>query len=338
MRLGGGQLPYAGRGLLLSQPGQTYALRNEVRIWLAGGKSWSKMREMIASGADARGPPLLFRVARGLIRNKVRGGYRLMDLVERHGMLNRLVNYPIGNGISMRVPLWRPENRWDRRDVMRYESDLIACVGSRIRRPSVLIDCGAEIGIFTMSLFARSGMITRVIAIEPNPSCLEVLKANIASLPVQAKVVSGAIGREPGWGTLSSPEQGTLEDALHMVSNAAGKTRVFTIDQLDLSVEEAVVVKLDVEGWEGEAIRGAISTLMSHDFVLTVEANGAVYHRTKLDPCAILKLVPRIRDCKLVIAEAPGTPIDRDRPFLEQFPRMMQRTLNVVVSHWTRMN
>jgi FkbM family methyltransferase len=296
------------------------------------------MSDTTASRTDARGPPLLFRLARGLIRKKIRGGYRLMHFAEGHGMLNRLVHYPIGNGVSIRVPIWRPENRWDLRDVMDYEHDLIACVGSRIRRPAALIDCGAEIGIFSMSLFARSGMITRVVAIEPNVGCLEALRANIASLPVPGEVVGGAIGSEPGWGTLCASGEDTMEYALHMEFAAAGKTRVFTIDQLDLSGGEPVVVKLDVEGSEGEAIKGAVRTLMSRDFVLTVEANGLVYHRTKVDPCAILKLVPRIRDCEVVVAEEPGKPIDLDRPFLEQFPEMMRKTLNVVISRWTRMS
>jgi FkbM family methyltransferase len=293
------------------------------------------MRDTAARRIDACGPPLLFRVARGLIRKKIRGGYRLMGLAERLGILDRLVHYPISGGISMRVPIWRPENRWDRRDVMDYEHDLIACVVPRIRRPSALIDCGAEIGIFSMSLFARTGMITRVIAIEPNASCMEALAANIASLPVPAEVVAGAVGREPGWGTLCTAEEDTMEYACYMEAAVTGKTRVFTIDELGLSGDEPVVVKLDVEGWEGEAIKGAIHTLMSRDFVLTVEANNPVYHRTKIDPCEILKLVPRIRDCEVMVAEEPGKPIDLDRPFLEQFPQMLRRTLNVVVSHWT---
>jgi FkbM family methyltransferase len=301
------------------------------------GKS-TEMRDAAASRVDVLGPPLLFRVARGLIRKNIRGGYRLMDLAERYGVLNRLVHYPISNGISMRVPIWRPENRWDRRDVMDYERELIACVESRIRRPSALIDCGAEIGIFSISLFARSRMITRVIAVEPNAGCMEALTANIESLPVPAEVVAGAIGSEPGWGTLCNAEESMMEYALYMESAATGKTRVFTIDQLDLPGDEPVVVKLDVEGWEGEAIKGATRTLMSRDFVLTVEANHSVYHRTKVDPCAVLKLVPRIRDCELVVAEEPGTSIDLDRPFLEQFPQLSRKTLNVVASHWTRIS
>jgi FkbM family methyltransferase len=217
-------------------------------------------------------------------------------------------------------------------DVAQYENDLVTFVAARVARPSVLVDCGAEIGMFSMSLFARTKMITRVVAIEPNPHCQEALRANLTSLPVPTEVINGAIGSESGWGTLCTLQADELEYALHMAQAPTGKTRIVSVDELDLPANAPIVLKLDVEGWEGEAVKGARRTLESRDFVITVEANGPVFNRTKIDPCEILKMIPRVRECDLLVAEEPGKPLSLDRAFLEQFPAMMTKSLNVVVS------
>jgi hypothetical protein len=57
------------------------------------------------------------------------------------------------------VPLWR--NPMELEDLVQYESALINLFCSRISRmvDSVLFDCGADIGIFTSAMCARSGAI-----------------------------------------------------------------------------------------------------------------------------------------------------------------------------------
>ena len=55
--------------------------------------------------------PLSFRLATFLNRHRIRGGYRLLDTAAALGWLDGLMRYELGNGVSILVPLARPENR-----------------------------------------------------------------------------------------------------------------------------------------------------------------------------------------------------------------------------------
>lgn len=279
-------------------------------------------------------PFLSFRIAKCLIRHSVPGGWRLMSVAARRGALNRMVRYPLGNGISICVPLWRQQNCWSRPDLLTYERALIGRVAARaarLSRPAALIDCGADIGVFSLKLAALGVPLARVIALEPNVSIQGILKQNLAGLPCPFQMMDAAIGSAPGWADLYKAP-GTLDEAAYMIPTATGKTPVVTIDTLPLPPDTPVIAKLDVEGWEGEAIKGALATLAAREFVLAIEANGFVTRRTGVDSTTVLNLIPRVRECEVTVAEIPERPVDLDRPFAEQFPEMMSRCLNVVVA------
>ena len=71
-------------------------------------------------------PPWHFRLAKWLIRNKLRGGYRLIELAERRGWLNCVVEYELSSDVKLSVPLWRRENQWALPDLRAYEKQLVS--------------------------------------------------------------------------------------------------------------------------------------------------------------------------------------------------------------------
>jgi FkbM family methyltransferase len=281
---------------------------------------------------EIRPVPLSFRLARAMVRNHVRGGHRLMSVIERLGRLDRMVSYPLANGVSVHVPIHRPENRWDASDVNRYEERLIDLLDPLITPQTVLLDCGAEIGMISVLLHARCGSrLERAIAIEPNPRCWDALDVNMTAL--SGTVIRAAVGSTPGRGGLKTSSQDDLDYALYVERCDAGETTIVTIDQVAARVpaDRLVMLKLDVEGWEGEALKGARETLTSHRFIVTMEANGPVYERTGVDPCEWLPLIPGIEQCSIRVAEEPEKPVDLTRPFMAQFPETLTSTRNIVV-------
>jgi hypothetical protein len=123
-----------------------------------------------------------------------------------------------------------------------------------------------------------------------------------------------------------------------METNEAGDVRISSIDELLGVGKDPVAIKLDVEGWEADAVRGAVNTLSTREFVLAIEANWHVYSRNKIDPSEILRLVPGIDACSIAVAELPGRTVDINSSFIDEFPEIRQFTLNIVVSRTRQEN
>src|SRR6476660_9614558 len=70
-------------------------------------------------------PPFLLMVAKTMTRWRIRGGNRLVEIFEQWGVLNLVVQYQLGRGVSFSVPLFRADTCWDQQDVENYETQLI---------------------------------------------------------------------------------------------------------------------------------------------------------------------------------------------------------------------
>src|SRR5271169_5671393 len=66
------------------------------------------------------------------------------------------------------------------------ERDIYEPAGHEVRRGDVVLDCGANIGVFVRKALTRGAGL--VVAIEPSPKTLEALRRNFAS-EIQAKRV-----------------------------------------------------------------------------------------------------------------------------------------------------
>lgn len=136
------------------------------------------------------------------------------------------------------------------------------------------VDVGAWMGPWTRALAARCA---HVHAIEPQPALAGFLR-RVA--PPNVTVHEAAVGDEPGEATLvvdarpgrdqlARLGQATVEgvDPRHRVEH---RVRVVTVDQLDL--RDVRFVKIDVEGHELAALRGAAGLLASARPVVLLEA------------------------------------------------------------------
>jgi len=68
--------------------------------------------------------PLALKLAKGMIRWKIRGGHRLVRALGQLGLLDVVAEYQLGRGVSLGVPLFRADTCWDQRDVEEYERQL----------------------------------------------------------------------------------------------------------------------------------------------------------------------------------------------------------------------
>jgi FkbM family methyltransferase len=258
--------------------------------------------------------PWWFRLARYVSKRKLRGGERLLRIARKRGWLDRLVLYPLGNGVELRVPLWRPCNAWDHADVLDYEASLVQVLGAAIcQLPGkvTLIDCGADIGLVSAHLVARCRNIGTVVAFEPNSAAFQVLRQNLEA----------AAGCFRGRGRLISPPHDSSAHAMFVEPADHGDIEVRRVD--DLVVDRTMcVIKIDVEGGEAAVIEGAQQTIHdARDLLLAFEANPRVVKRIGRDPVHIMRTLLDIRPgLRFEVDTIPTCSVTAERPLFEQLP------------------
>lgn len=280
-------------------------------------------------------PPAVFRLGKYLIRRRVRGGWRLLTLamawekmLQRFGRL-RAVTFAINDSLKIDVPLGRLPI--DAVDLSEYESSFLAtltdCI-SRLPREIIVIDCGADIGIFSLKTLSTCASIQSIVAFEPNNEGFVWLQRNLGRLPLAVYPRKQAVSDFSGHGRLCRPSGGDYA-AQYLESAPDGPINVTTIDSLSLPPGQNVVLKLDLEGGELAALRGAARTVKAADnIVIAIEAHPEVAKRTCVDPVECLRLLSTWRQFEFVAGET-GTPIKTDRAIFDQLPSVVDKRVKV---------
>ncbi|HUR21300.1 MAG TPA: FkbM family methyltransferase [Vicinamibacterales bacterium] len=169
-----------------------------------------------------------------------------------------------------------------------------AIPGAEVRPGDVVLDVGAHVGTFTD--FALMQGAAKVIALEPDPLNVECLRRNFAKDIASGRVV---LVPEGAWSSEQSIEFSTgvgNSGMGSMVHREAGgqiiKVPVRPIDTIlaTLKIAKVDYIKMDIEGAEKEALKGAKATLQRDRPRIHMDAN----HEPD-DATALPALVQKIR-------------------------------------------
>ena len=247
--------------------------------------------------------PIAVGLALTLVRWKIRGSQRLLNVFGKLGMLDVVVQHELPHGIRFGVPLFR--NCWDRRDLEQYEQQLVDLFASRCEPLSslTLFDCGADIGIFSALVCSRTQRIGQVIAFEPNEEAAVFLRHNLSLLTVPAKGITSAVSSFIGTGRLETPDYAFDDSCGRYLVPGDGPIPVTTIDAIGVRGGD-VAIKVDVEGGELDVLKGAAGTVVSaENCVIAWEAHPLVARRTRRDPVECLRFLLSLRPFTFVVAE-----------------------------------
>jgi FkbM family methyltransferase len=146
-----------------------------------------------------------------------------------------------------------------------------------IRKNDICIDAGANQGIYTIPFAKIAGKKGKVIAIEPMKYAQEILKSNsrINNLK-NIKIIDGVISNENkkvildltnGVGSASITREFGKKNVLKVVST--------TIDDLvkNYDLKKVNFIKMDIEGCEFLALKGAKKTLKKFKPIICLESD-----------------------------------------------------------------
>lgn len=160
-----------------------------------------------------------------------------------------------------------------------YEPDVRALMLHLLRDGRTFIDCGANVGYFSVQAGGLVGRDGNVIAIEANPVTYELLERNLKKnefgIPIHC-----ALSSRPGEVELFVPSDGDVYSSLradglvrNSVSYESIRVQSRTLDEVveSLGLERVDVIKIDVEGAELDVLYSAMNLLNRYRPVVIVE-------------------------------------------------------------------
>ena len=186
-----------------------------------------------------------------------------------------------GRGLKRRIhsepPIRvKPRYRWIPED---YEPAVFTALKSRVHSGSVVLDIGANVGVFSLLMARWVGSAGRVYAFEPAPESLWALRRHVAlnelaeKIEVVGQAVSDVTGEAMFFAHTFNEGNSLSRGFLNRVPAAqAVRVPVTTVDcfcgQRDII---PTLLKIDIEGFELHALRGAKQTLARHRPAVVVE-------------------------------------------------------------------
>lgn len=159
-----------------------------------------------------------------------------------------------------------------------YERHTQRLFREHVRPGSVVYDVGANAGFFTLLASRLAGKDGRVVAFEPLPQNLEVLRehvrlndaGNVAILPLAVAAHEG----RARFHSRASPSMGSLAQDGELEVPAESLDRLVASGQLP----PPDFIKMDIEGGEAGALAGARDVLQRSGLTLLMSTHGYVQH------------------------------------------------------------
>jgi FkbM family methyltransferase len=128
-----------------------------------------------------------------------------------------------------------------------------------IKAGAVVFDIGAHVGYYSLIASARSGPRGSVFAFEPLHANAEALRRHVRLNRVNVTIIEAAVGEQES----EAYFQKGRDTYTGRLADEGTPVRVVTIDALRASgqLPPPNVLKVDVEGAEGQVLRGALETL-----------------------------------------------------------------------------
>lgn len=234
---------------------------------------------MVALGYPPAPDCTRFQAAAGIYRR-----LRYTDAEKRLQKTTREVQEDSSGYRLMETPrgrFWEPRGNGSEviAELAEIESKYSANFGSPVHRGDFVLDCGANVGTFTRYALDEGARL--VVAIEPAPENLVCLRRNLQREIAESRVIVCPVGVWDKDDVLTLYEHNGVSAMDSFVrpedARRGPQVALTTIDKLagELNLSRVDFIKMDIEGAESRALRGAASTLARFHPRLELEASAS---------------------------------------------------------------
>lgn len=218
-------------------------------------------------------------------RDKIEEAVTLMEDEESKEYLRNLVRAKL-----TRNPLYLKENICIKKPYYYQSKEWLISV----RENDVILDCGAYIGDTARLFLGQTDEKCRVVCFEPLAGNYNKLCEWISNGNYQDKVVgvNALLGDKRGWANVHSPKKQSVQASLNSTGEFENTVKVEVLD--DYIEEKISFIKMDIEGAEPEALRGAKKIIKHYCPRMVISAYHRTSHLWEL-PALIKKINPSYR-------------------------------------------
>ncbi|MCB1226111.1 MAG: FkbM family methyltransferase [Verrucomicrobiales bacterium] len=159
-----------------------------------------------------------------------------------------------------------------------YEPEVCSWLKTRVKPGDVVMDVGAQFGIYAMFFARWTGQTGHVFAFDPSPEAQRMLQRHLTknALEDRITIVKDAVGSEDGTALLhaagSDPQNSLVSLGDDRMARESIQVAVTRLDSF--CAERGIkpgIVKIDTEGWELPILRGAGALLKDENITWVVE-------------------------------------------------------------------
>ncbi len=155
-----------------------------------------------------------------------------------------------------------------------YEKGVIHFLTSKLKKGGCFVDIGANIGLLSIHASRCIGAEGSVYAIEPNPKTLPILERNIKLNNAENILVCPVALGDRSHRTHIFENVEINRGAASLITNSGDNVGIeIQVESLDELLPDILpdIIKIDVEGYELEVLKGAIFTIKRALPVLIIE-------------------------------------------------------------------
>jgi FkbM family methyltransferase len=197
-----------------------------------------------------------------------------------------------------------------------YEPNFWTQMMAEVQPGSIVVDVGAYIGLYTVAIAKRLGPSGKVIAFEPDPDSFASLKAHVELNQVAGRVelVQAAATTENGTVPFESGRHSSMSRIAGEEAQGTYRVKAVRLDTI-LAESRVDILKIDVEGFEEQVVRGASGILGNRELApptIFIEVHPYAWKEVGVTSQSLLRL---LREAGYEVFDLLGQPVETLREY-----------------------